>query len=72
MSEARIRIDMAGRVARLVISNPQKRNAMTYGMWRVLRQAVMRLEKDPSVSVLVLAGDGDQAFVSGADISEFK
>jgi enoyl-CoA hydratase/carnithine racemase len=40
-------------------------------MWKAIPGAVSALEAHPDVRVVVLRGDGDLAFVSGADISEF-
>jgi enoyl-CoA hydratase/carnithine racemase len=53
------------------LSNPDKYNAMTAQMWQALPAHIAELDTDPSIRVIVLAGDGDQAFVSGADISQF-
>jgi enoyl-CoA hydratase/carnithine racemase len=41
-------------------------------MWEALPEAVAGLAADPTVRVVVLRGDGTQAFASGADISEFR
>jgi enoyl-CoA hydratase/carnithine racemase len=60
-----------GAVGTVVISNPAKFNAMTAEMWRLLPIRVAELDADPEVRVIVLTGDGDRAFVSGADISQF-
>ena len=60
-----------GAVARLVISNTARRNAMTLSMWQSLAAALKELDDDEDVRVVVLSGEGEQAFVSGADISEF-
>jgi len=40
-------------------------------MWQALPDAVRELDADRAVRVLVLRGAGDEAFASGADISEF-
>ena len=61
-----------GAVRNLVISNPAKRNAMSRDMWQSLADHIAQADADPSVRVIVLQGDGDQAFVSGADISTFE
>ncbi|MEY3184634.1 MAG: hypothetical protein RLZZ613_1322 [Pseudomonadota bacterium] len=61
-----------GAVRNLVISNPAKRNAMSRDMWQSLADHIAHADADPSVRVIVLQGDGDQAFVSGADISTFE
>jgi enoyl-CoA hydratase/carnithine racemase len=61
-----------GAVGWIVFSNPARYNAMTYDMWRGLPEALAAFDADPAVRVIVLAGDGDKAFVSGADISQFE
>jgi len=61
-----------GAVATVVFSNPQKMNAVTYDMWRAVPATLAALDADPAVRVIVVAGDGDKAFISGADISQFE
>jgi len=67
MPEIRTRRD--GAIATIVMSNPAKFNAMTPEMWDDLGAALDAAERDAEVRAIVLAGDGDRAFVSGADIS---
>src|SRR5690606_31702708 len=47
------------------------RNAMTLAMWRSIPHWMEQFEQQPEVRVVILTGTGNQAFVSGADISEF-
>src|ERR1700741_4306862 len=56
----------------VTFNNPEKRNAMSLEMWEGLGQALTELRDDSDVRVVVLAGPGDKAFVSGADISQFE
>lgn len=70
MAELITRVD--GAVATLLFSNPPKRNAMTYDMWRALPAALAKLDADSAVRAIVVAGDGEKAFISGADISQFE
>jgi enoyl-CoA hydratase len=70
MPEIRIRRD--GHVGTVVVSNPEKYNAMTVAMWQDLTRAIEELDRDDGVAVIVLTGEGTQAFVSGADISQFE
>jgi enoyl-CoA hydratase len=56
----------------ITFNNPAKRNAMSYDMWLGLDIALNDFIADPATRVIVLKGAGDKAFVSGADISEFK
>jgi enoyl-CoA hydratase/carnithine racemase len=68
---ASIDIEVVGAVAHITVNNPARRNAMSFGMWTTLGEAIPRLDADPAVRVLLLKGAGDKAFISGADISEF-
>src|SRR4029453_11365085 len=58
-------------IAWIVLRNPGRLNAVRLEMWQALPDAVRTLDTDPSVRVLVLRGAGEEAFASGADISEF-
>ncbi|WP_020203742.1 MULTISPECIES: enoyl-CoA hydratase [Cupriavidus] len=58
-------------IGRIVFSNPSKYNAMSRDMWLALPEALDALDADPEIRLIVLEGDGDSAFVSGADISQF-
>ena len=60
-----------GHAGWIVFSNPAKHNAVSYDMWRALPEAVRALDEDPQVRLILVAGDGDKAFISGADIAEF-
>lgn len=64
-------IDAQG-IATVTLSNPTRMNAMQLQMWRALHDTMQTLSNDAQVRVVVLRGDGDAAFVSGADISEFE
>src|SRR5512134_2108923 len=70
MAELIVRRD--GAVATVLFSNPAKMNAMTFDMWSAVPGALAGLDADPSVRAIVVAGDGDKAFISGADISQFE
>lgn len=70
-STGRVTTRIEGPIGWIVFENPGKHNAMSVAMWEALSGAVDALEADPQVRVLVLRGAGDQAFVSGADISQF-
>ncbi len=61
-----------GAVGTIVFSNPQKMNAVTYEMWSALPAAVAALDEEAEVRVIVITGDGDKSFISGADISQFE
>ncbi len=56
----------------VIFSNPAKLNAVSYDMWKALPPALAAFEADPGIRVIVITGDGDKAFISGADISQFE
>lgn len=56
----------------ITFNQPARRNAMSLDMWNGLAIAARAFEDDPAVRVVVMRGAGGQAFVSGADISEFE
>lgn len=60
-----------GRVARLTLSAPATRNAMTRAMWQELPDALAAIAETPETRVLILTGAGG-AFSAGADIGEFE
>jgi enoyl-CoA hydratase len=60
-----------GGIVTLVINRPAKLNAMTKSLWRLLGEAVRRLDADDTIRCIVLRGAGGQAFSPGNDIAEF-
>ncbi len=61
---------LEGRVARVTVSNPAKLNVLGASAMRALAAALEALAGDADLRVVVLAGDGDRAFIGGADITE--
>lgn len=71
MGEIKSTIDAKG-IATVTLSNPTRMNAMQLKMWRSLKDTMQALTNDERVRVVILRGEGEAAFVSGADISEFE
>jgi enoyl-CoA hydratase len=61
-----------GPLGRLIFNNPARHNAVSLEMWEAVTQIMDDFEQDDAVRVIVVSGAGGRAFVSGADISEFK
>src|SRR5579862_717346 len=61
-----------GGIGLVTFNQPEKRNAMSMEMWLGLGEILTEFEADDTISVVVLSGAGDKAFVSGADISQFE
>ena len=71
MSEARVDYAVRDGVARLVLNQPARLNAMSFDMWTALPALVARAMADDSVRAIALEGMGEKAFCAGADISQF-
>jgi enoyl-CoA hydratase/carnithine racemase len=55
----------------MIINRPHMRNALNFAAWRRIVEAVEELNADPAVRVIIMRGVTPEAFISGADISEF-
>ena len=72
LADGKLLVEAADGIGTITFNNPAKRNAMSLEMWEGLGTALARLRDDASVHVVLLTGAGGQAFVSGADISQFE
>lgn len=68
----RIIAEKQGSVGWLTFNQPEKRNAVSVDMWEAIPTVLDAFEDDPEIRVIVLTGAGGEAFVSGADISQFE
>jgi methylglutaconyl-CoA hydratase len=64
-----IEYSAAAGVARITLSRPDKRNAITAAMMSALREALKRAADDSAVRVLLIRGAGKD-FCAGLDLSE--
>lgn len=64
--------EKSGGTGWMTFSNPAKRNAMSLEMWAEMSTILADFQADSAIRVVVMQGDGDKAFVSGADISQFE
>ena len=53
-------------------NNPAKHNALSVDMWEAVPPLLARASQDDNVRMVVFSGEGEKAFVSGADISQFE
>jgi len=56
-------------VATLTLSRPERLNALTFEVYRELREAFRDLDREPGVRAIVLTGAG-RAFCSGGDVED--
>ncbi|MCW2996063.1 MAG: enoyl-CoA hydratase [Conexibacter sp.] len=59
-----------GRVARLTLDRPLRRNALNRALQDELAEAFSALGDDDGISVIVLTGAGSDAFCAGVDLKE--
>jgi enoyl-CoA hydratase len=73
MSETpKLLMEKDGSIGWIVFNQPEKRNAVSQEMWQLMPEYVHELTRDDAIRVVILRGAGEQAFVAGADISQFK
>ncbi len=61
-----------GAIGWIIFNQPEKRNAVSLEMWEAMPGYVNDLATDDAIRVIILRGAGEDAFISGADISQFK
>jgi len=71
LSTPHLEAQIEGAVGWLTFNNPARRNAMKLEMQRGLIDALEAFDAHEQVRVVIMRGAGHEAFVSGADISEF-
>lgn len=71
-NRAPIYLTRDGDIAEMVLNRPHKHNALNQAVWRAIPDLVRQVEEDQAVKVLIIRGVGEEAFASGADISEFE
>src|SRR5919206_3372204 len=64
-------VERDGPIATVVLNRPEKLNALTKAMWRLLGETVESLSRDDDVRCVIIRGAGDKAFSPGNDIGEF-
>jgi enoyl-CoA hydratase len=60
-----------GGIATVILSNPERMNALSRPMWERIAQLFAELDADESLRCIVMRGAGEKAFAAGADIAEF-
>jgi enoyl-CoA hydratase len=56
----------------ITINRPDKLNALNLATIEDLRNAMQQVYDDPTIKGVILTGQGEKAFVAGADISELR
>jgi enoyl-CoA hydratase/carnithine racemase len=66
-----VQIERDGPILRTTLSNPGRRNAITWPMYDALEQVEPSVAEDRGIRVVVLRGAGGEAFAAGTDIRQF-
>ena len=71
MSFENIIVTAENGIGQITINRPSKLNALNRATIQELHNAFENLESNSDVRVIIITGEGEKAFVAGADISEF-
>lgn len=71
LSTTKMKAETGDGIGWIIFNQPEKRNAVSVEMWAAVPEIMAAFEADPAVRCVVLKGAGEQAFIAGADISEF-
>lgn len=66
-----VSVDLRDAIARIVVHNPQTRNAMSFAMYDAFHDACVTLDENAAVKVVIIRGGGG-TFIAGTDIREFR
>ena len=61
-------VSLDGPVATITLNRPEKLNALTLPMLAALEEALLTIDADPEIRVVVIKGSGPKAFSAGADV----
>lgn len=71
MNFKNILVNQENGIATVTINRPTKLNALNKLTIEELHEALVQIEMQETIKVVILTGSGEKAFVAGADISEF-
>ena len=69
MNTAEVKYQVADRVATITLNRPERLNAWTQVMQRLLKEAIMRAADEAEVRAIVVTGEG-RGFCAGADMGD--
>ena len=65
-----VHLEQSESILQVIIERSEKKNALTFEMYKSLTLALINADNDPSVQVIVLSGYGG-AFTAGNDLKDF-
>ena len=67
-----VQTSIENRIAIIKINRPEQLNALSVQVLADLKEAFEVVEQNDGIGVLILTGEGDKAFIAGADIKEMS
>lgn len=67
-----IKLTVDGAIATIIVSRPDKLNALTFEMIFALEHAAHLIDANVDVRVAIITGAGDRAFCAGGDVNEWS
>ena len=65
-------VSLDGPIATITLNRPEKLNALTLPMLSTLEEALLAIDADAHVRVVVITGSGPKAFSAGADVTAWS
>lgn len=69
--DGQLLVNLNAGVLWLTLNQPDKRNALSHGMYDAMQQVLRGVQNDPDVGCVVIAGAGD-SFCAGGDVSRMN
>lgn len=63
-------VEKVDRIAVVTLNRPEAMNALSKALRAALHDAMVALDADPAISVVILTGAGERAFTAGLDLKE--
>ena len=71
MADTDVLVSCSGRVLRIQLNRPERKNALTGAMYDAMREAIVASTDDPDIRVLFIHGTPG-CFTAGNDLTEFQ
>ncbi|MFW9848034.1 MAG: enoyl-CoA hydratase/isomerase family protein [Candidatus Thorarchaeota archaeon] len=71
MAEGLVLYELKNSIATITVNRPERYNALNITVKKELLKLFKQSNEDESVKVVILTGQGEKAFISGADVTEF-
>jgi enoyl-CoA hydratase/carnithine racemase len=72
MEDKPLRLHVESGIARITLARPDRHNALDAGAITLFRELLERVAGDPGARVLLLTGEGERTFCSGAALGELE